>query len=398
MKQHKLHIFILALPRFDAEVESTSYTIARYLAKDHFVYYIDNPFTIKDYLRNRHSAQMVRRQPHFFSAANCIIDTDLPDLKIIVPPLVGSLNFLAEGTLYRSLLKINERLVRKRVAYVLKERGITDFIFINSFNFHYPGLMDGLHPRLQVYHCIDPMIMPFDRKHGVVSEALLVKKSDCVICTARQLYEEKKKENPSTFFVPNAADITHSSKANDPALLIAAVLENIPGPRIGYLGNIERRMNYELLGEVIRNNTGKNFVFAGPNDPEYVPDWFYKLPNVFFTGSIPYAQMPALMKGFDVAIIPFKKDAVSKTIFPLKLFEYLGAGRPVVATDFNPDLAEFTGDTVAYCADAASFSQAINDALQNDTPEKRAARLQVAQQNTWDDRVKSFYAILDRFL
>ena len=77
--------------------------------------------------------------------------------------------------------------------------------------------------------------------------------------------------------------------------------------------------------------------------------------------------MPAVLKGFDVAIIPFKKDEVSSAIFPLKLFEYMGSGRPVVSTDFNSDLKDFTGDTVPYCKDAAAFSAAIEIAL-NDTP------------------------------
>jgi glycosyltransferase involved in cell wall biosynthesis len=93
-----------------------------------------------------------------------------------------------------------------------------------------------------------------------------------------------------------------------------------------------------------------------------------------------------MVKGFDIALIPFKKDDVSATIFPLKLFEYLGAGKPVVATNFNPDLHEFTQDTVTYCNNATAFSMAINEALLNDNEQRKQERLHIASQNTWEKR------------
>jgi len=96
--------------------------------------------------------------------------------------------------------------------------------------------------------------------------------------------------------------------------------------------------------------------------------------------------MPAVLKGFDVAIIPFKKDEVSSHIFPLKLFEYLGSGRPVVSTDFNPDLKDFTSDTVFYCKNAKEFSEALEAALK-DTPLLQQKRLAIAADNTWEHRI-----------
>ena len=84
-------------------------------------------------------------------------------------------------------------------------------------------------------------------------------------------------------------------------------------------------------------------------------------------------------------IIPFKKDEVSNNIFPLKLFEYLGSGKPVVSTDFNPDLKEFTDETVFYCKNAEEFSGALDAALK-DTDAQMQKRLAVAAGNTWEHR------------
>ena len=102
----------------------------------------------------------------------------------------------------------------------------------------------------------------------------------------------------------------------------------------------------------------------------------------------------AVLKGFDVALLPFKRDEVSNTIFPLKLFEYLGAGKPLVAINFNDDLVDFTGDTVAYCSDAASFSSAITKALETNNEDKKLQRIQIARNNTWQVRITKIADIL----
>jgi glycosyltransferase involved in cell wall biosynthesis len=394
MKLKGQQLIIFGLPRFDSKIESTNYTIAKMLARDNQVFYVEHPFTVKDYLRLRNEPENEKRKGYYNVFGNKVLDTDNPNFKVIIPPVLLSINFLPEGPVFRSLLQLNEFLLRTKLKQVIRKYQIKDFIFINSFNFHYPDLAEGLHPKLSAYHCVDPIIVPFDAKHGLISENRLVKKSDIIFCTSRELYKQCKLLNPNTHFVPNAADITHSQKALDPALPVAAVLKDIPKPVIGYFGNIERRMDYVMLENVAKMNPDKSFVFVGPSDKSYIPEWFFNAANVHFTGSVPYSEMPAVIKGFDVALLPFKRDEVSATIFPLKLFEYLGAGKPLVSINFNDDLKEFTGDTVAFCDNANAFSDAINTALSEDTDEKRQQRIQVATDNTWEKRVEQISDLL----
>ncbi|TDE10228.1 glycosyltransferase [Dyadobacter psychrotolerans] len=386
-------IVIFGLPRLDSQIESTNYTTAKYLAKTNKVFYVENPYTIKDYFKLKNSPAGQRRKGLFSIFNTDVIETELPGLSVIVPPVLLSINFLPEGAIFRAALKVNEVLLAFKLKRFWRKYAVKDFIFINSFNFHYPALASYFKPVLEVYHSLDPLILPFDSKHGLISEEYLIKRSDIVLCSSKALYEEKIKINPNTFFVPNAADLTHSMKVLDPQTQVSKLLD-VPKPAIGYFGAIERRIDYAMLAKVAKLNTDKTFVFVGPVSEEFVPEDFKSLKNVKFTGPVPYSEMPSVVKGFDVALIPFKKDDVSRTIFPLKLFEYLGAGKPVVCTDFNPDLAEFTGDTVRFSSDADGFSKAINEALLDNSPSEVEKRLAVASANTWGRRIDEIAEIL----
>ncbi len=380
------HIVIFSQMQFDGRLESTNYTMAKHLAKDNYVYYVDRPYTWLDYFKFRKTKEFKTRKPHFFSSSNAIIDTELPNLKIVISPPVPSINMLPEGKLYRLALKINQLIVGKRLIAVIKSLGINNYIYINSYNFSFPTLHKLLNPVLTVYHCVDPIIEPYQTKHGLISEDILVKEVDMVISTSKELRNVKALLNKNSFFIPNAANISHSQKALDPKLPAAKILNGIKKPIIGYFGAIERRIDYDLVRTLLETNPNKSFVFIGPIDDYYINENEYKAPNLFLKGAVPYELMPSVLKGFDVAIIPFKKDEVSNHIFPLKLFEYLGSGKPVVSTDFNDDLKDFTFDTVPYCTTAEEFSAAIEVALQDDDSLQQK-RLEVAADNTWEHRI-----------
>jgi teichuronic acid biosynthesis glycosyltransferase TuaH len=395
MKLNGQHIVVFALPRVNAEIESTNFTTARLLAQSNTVYYVENPYTIKDYFKFKNTADYHQRKHLQSLFGTRISKTDVPNLFLIFPPVVFSINFLPEGKLFRSLLWVNEFLISWKLKRVLHSLKVMNFIYINSFNFHYPTLSRFLRPAFTMYHCLDPLVFAFNRRHGDRSEQILVEHSNVVICSSRALYEEKKVHNKHTYFVPNAADLSHSSKVLNVDLKVSRLVSDFVGsPVIGYFGAIERRMDYDMLKSIFEMNQDKIFVFVGPVSDEFVPDWFRNMKNVKLTGPVPYDEMPAVVKGFDVALIPFKKDEVSKTIFPLKLFEYLGAGKAVVCTNFNPDLSEFTGDTVAYCSDAESFSLAIARALETDSDILKQRRLEIASQNTWERRVDEIAEII----
>ena len=83
--------------QFDATLESTNLTLAKHLAKDNIVYYVDRPYTWRDYFTFKNTPGYNARKAHFFSGSDCLIETDNPNLKIVITPPVPSINMLPEG-------------------------------------------------------------------------------------------------------------------------------------------------------------------------------------------------------------------------------------------------------------------------------------------------------------
>jgi hypothetical protein len=214
-------------------------------------------------------------------------------------------------------------------------------------------------------------------------EAELVEKSDLVLATSHLLLEEKTRLNPNCLLVPNGTEFDHFNTAPEVA---PEELSHIRKPVIGYYGAMSDWLDTELVGRLASARPGWSFVLIGRVDSADVSA-LRRMSNVLLLGEKPYELLPEYLHRFDVGIIPFKKSPLTEATNPVKLFEYLSAGKPVVATDLN-ELRHYR-DYVRLASSAEEWLETIERALEEDAPARVEARQGFARQNTWDERLLS---------
>ena len=189
----------------------------------------------------------------------------------------------------------------------------------------------GFLPDLVVYDCMDELsnfkFAPVTLKQ---LEAELFKKADIVFTGGHNLYQAKKNSHGNIWPVPSSIEKEHFEKSRKP-ISCPADQAHIPGPRLGFYGVIDERMDIDLIREVAEREPGWNFVIIGPVvkiDPASLP----QLPNIHYLGSKKYEELPQYMAGWQMAMIPFLINDSTKYISPTKTPEYLSAGLPVIST------------------------------------------------------------------
>lgn len=252
-------------------------------------------------------------------------------------------------------------------------------------------------PSLVVYHCVDEhsAFPGFVDPHVVRSyDDALTRRADLVITTSENLRSSRLPLNPHTYTVFNAADVEIFNQALEPGLSLPSDLRSIPEPRLGVVGLHDSRLDVEALEALAEADTGWQVVLIGPVKQGQVDEArLRRYPNIHLLGEKPRPELPAYLKGLAVALIPYRANELTRNIFPLKLFEYLAAGLPVVAGGL-PELAGF-GDVIGLPGSAAEYPAEVHRALAEDGPDKRAARVALAAQNTWEHRVEQISGLVE---
>lgn len=253
---------------------------------------------------------------------------------------------------------------------------------------------------LSVYHCIDEFTAGTrGRKRRVIAalERDLLRKADVVFANSVLTYENKRRFNPHTYRIPSGADVEHFAQALDPELPLHPAIAAIPHPIAGFLGNVTDRLDIPLLAQVANQLTDWQFVFIGQTYPQKVDlSPLTGLTNVHFLGKYPFGELPSLVKGMDVFLLPYTDDELARFRSPLKLYEYLAAGRPVVST-VHPEAQEMS-EVICLATTPNAFAAQLTRALEEGTPEQQKQRLALAQRHSWDLRVDDMERVLAMLL
>jgi len=243
---------------------------------------------------------------------------------------------------------------------------------------------------LAVYDCVDDYAeqttSPRKRELVASSDRMAVLRSRLVFATSTTMYERQSRLNSATHLVPNAGDYEHFATAADRAIA-APDVSDLPRPVLGFAGNfLMSKVDFDLLEHVARALPQSTLLLIGPATTETAPalERIAQLPNVHWLGQKPYAELPRYVAAFDVGLIPYVSNAYTLSCFPLKLYEYLAAGKPVVASGL-PELAGMEPDVVLVDGSTA-FVHAIQEAVARDGDAAQRRRSQLASGNSWEAR------------
>jgi glycosyltransferase involved in cell wall biosynthesis len=347
--------------------------------------------------------EIIRNLPNLFK-----LQTHQLHENLILVPTPPSLP-IARQLLPRSVLQITTPLIVKiNTSIMIRQIRRTMAVFkvahpilwlFDSYHFHLVGKFGE---KLSCYYNYDEFA---DFTPNIRIRDLLRRFDDClssrvdvVFASSSAQCERRKRLNPNTFFIPHGVDFEMFNRALISDLPLPADMDRVPRPIIGFTGWLGYHIDVCLLRQLAEAYPDCSLVLVGPDELPNSKDTerLRGLSNVFFLGQKDRTELPSYLRAFDVALMPWQLTGHIRSAYPLKLHEYLAAGRSIVATAL-PELVPFS-HLIRIAQTHEEFIRRIREALEDNDPASVQARVATARENTWDHRVAEIYNILDRHL
>jgi len=251
---------------------------------------------------------------------------------------------------------------------------------------YYVGLKYIPHSRL-VFDLVDDLsaYQKDARAYKYIDDCIrnLIQQADVFVTTSSVLLEKYGQTSRSHSLVPNGFDynIFKIGEHSPPEPLI-----NIKHPIVGFIGTLFGFLDYDLIEYCVQGHPDKIFVFVGEVEKSGADGVarLKKYPNTLFLGRKPKEEIPAYITTFDLCICPFKIDEVSRSVSPLKVYEYLSMGKPVVSAFMEGLSRDAAGPFVTFANDKKSFSESIGVELSSDSSSAQQKRSCGVAGMSWD--------------
>jgi glycosyltransferase involved in cell wall biosynthesis len=362
---------------WDTELWTNQHHLMSRLAKDNRVLFIESLGLRKPQLAGRDVRRIVRRVRRGLGGARRVAE-GLDVLSPLVLPLHAR----------PAVRAINARLLPALVKRATRRLGFENPI-LWAYVPQAEALLDALQPALVVYHCVDDIAAQpgVDADSFRAAEARFAARADLVLASAPALAERMRALNDDVLFAPNVADTAAFAAALDDGPTDPA-MDALPHPRVVFTGAVvATKLDVALIADVATARPHYAFALVGPTgmgDPSTDVSALRAVPNVHLLGGRPHHELTAVLRAADAAIIPYASNQLTASIFPMKVYEYLAAGLPVVTTEL-PALAGV--EAIAMAGDAHGFAAALDRALARDGDPERRARSAAAAAHSWDARL-----------
>ena len=203
-----------------------------------------------------------------------------------------------------------------------------------------------------------------------------LQRADLVLTTAKTLYDKAKDYNDNVIMVPNGCDFDYFNTPQPKPI----EYNNITGPIVLYSGALAPWVDIELIIQSALTYPKYTFVVIGVEIDRKLP----VLPNLIYLGHQPYERVASFIQHSNVCIIPFLTgQSEVKGCNPIKMYEYLACGKPIVSTEM--------AETMEYCEywSNDNFIENIQKSIEENTICKTNKRIEIAKENSWTKRVNT---------
>jgi glycosyltransferase involved in cell wall biosynthesis len=379
------HIVCIGFADWDAELWTNQHHLMARLAGRNRVLFVESLGLRRPQLAGRDVRRIGRRLRRGLAGPRAV------DGLTVLSPLVVPLHGRPRAR------RANAALLRGQVTRAARRLGMRHPL-LWSYVPQAGALVDALVPERVIYHCVDDIAAQkgVDGAAFRRAEARFAARADLVIASAPALAERMRTLSGNVLHAPNVADTELFATALEPGPVDPA-LAALPRPRVVFTGAVvATKLDFDLLASVARARPDWSFALVGPvgaGDPGTDVSGLAALPNLHLLGSRRYQELPAVLRGADAGLIPYAVNRLTRSIFPMKVREYLAAGLPVVSTEL-PALAGTRDVLTAVDADAAVAR--LDEALATYTPAGRRARSARAREHSWDRRLEEIAVALDR--
>jgi glycosyltransferase involved in cell wall biosynthesis len=286
--------------------------------------------------------------------------------------------------------RFNRRSLLRKYQQLCDEHQITDPIVVTTFPYAV-DFLKAVPGATRVYYCVDEFLDYPGVNHAdwAVMEEELLQTVDALIVTSRDLARKRQTLCP-LLHLPHGVDYDHFHEAVARPRPVPA-MEGLARPVVGFFGLISPWVDLGILADLSESFPDVAFALIGRVEVDLAP--LAGRPNVHRFGHVPYADLPAYARYFDVGLIPFVQNRLTRAVNPLKLMEYFALGLPVLATRL-PELERTTGPLhlAETPAEFRAGLRAILRGLPAFAPEEAFV---AARRNTWEERVEQLSDFLE---
>jgi len=362
---------------WDTELWTNQHHLMARLARENRVLFIESLGLRQPQLAGRDLARIARRLRRGLAPPRAA--DGLHVLSPLVVPLHGN----------RLVRALNARLLPALVRRAVRKLGLRAPI-LWAYVPQAEVLIDVLDPSLVIYHCVDDIAAHarIDTASFRAAEERFAGRADLVLASAPTLATRLRRFSGNVLDAPNVADTQLFSRALKPGPLDPQ-MATLPAPRMVFTGAIvAAKLDLELLVEIARLRPSWSFALVGPigpGEPHADVSALAAEPNIHLLGPRAYDELPDVLRAADAGLIPYVRNELTASIFPMKVYEYLAAGLPVIAT---PLPAIGGVEEVLTAPDADGIICLLEQALADDTPQRRAERSRAAAAHSWDRRLE----------